>query len=262
MMKQMLHGWVEYVEMFQYIQSQHGFRIHASRVVAYPVYMQTTVRGAAYTTPIYSLTEAAQIIRAPATSFARWAHGHRFPQRRDGEYGWSEPILSGVRGGRGYTVPFDALAEGYIVESFRRAGLPMARIRPAVQILRDEIGLEHALLSEQLKTDGAEILLENGDRDLIVVRNRQGVFRDAVEQYLQTITYSGGLVESVRLPTYEGAEVIVDPLRNSGQPTIAKLGVRVEDVVSRIRAGELMSDVADDFGLTDAEIRSLWVQAA
>lgn len=224
--------------------------------------MQTLPRASAYTTPIYSLTEAAQIIRAPATSFARWAHGHRFPQRRQGEFGWSEPILTGVQGGRGYTVPFDALAEGYVVEAFRRAGLPMARIRPAVQILRDEMGLEHALLSEKLKTDGAEILLENGDRDLIVVRNRQGVFRDVVEQYLQTISYRDGLVDSVRLPTYEGVEVVLDPLRNSGQPTIARLGVSVEDVVSRVRAGEPFVDVGDDFGLTDAEIRSLWVQAA
>ncbi|WP_298862708.1 DUF433 domain-containing protein [uncultured Microbacterium sp.] len=224
--------------------------------------MQTRATETAYTTPIYSLNEAAQIIRAPASSFARWAHGHRFRQRSEGKWGWSEPILTGVGNGRGFTVPFDALAEGYVVEAFRRAGLPMARIRPAVQILRDELGLEHALLSDRLKTDGAEILFENGDRDLVVVRNHQGVFRDVVEQYLQTITYSNGLVQSVQLPTYEGAAVVVDPLRNSGQPTIAKLGVRVEDVVSRVRAGESMMEVGDDFGLSDAEMRSLWVQAA
>jgi len=224
--------------------------------------MQTRPNELAFTTPIYSLSEAAQIIRAPVTSFARWAHGHKFPQRSEGEWGWSDPILSGVRAGRGFTVPFDALAEGYIVESFRRAGLPMARIRPAVEILRNELGLEHALRSERLKTDGAEILFENGDRDLVVVRNRQGVFRDVVSQYLQTISYSDGVIDSLRLPTYESAGVIVDPLRNSGQPTIDRLGVRVEDVLSRVRAGEPFSDVAHDFGLADAEMRSLWVQAA
>lgn len=228
----------------------------------YSVCVQTQIEDTAYTTPIYALAEAARIVRAPSSSFARWAHGHRFQQRQAGEWGWSAPLLSGVGDGRGFTVPFTALAEGYIIETFRRAGLPLARIRPAIDALRREIGLEYALLSERLKTDGAEILFENGDRELVVARNRQGVFRDVVEQYLQTISYRDGFVQSVRLPAYERAEVIVDPHRNSGLPTIARLGVSVESVVSRVRAGEPMHDVSEDFGLTGDEIRSLLLQAA
>lgn len=224
--------------------------------------MQTPTAGAAHSTPIYSLSEAAQIVRAPSSSFARWAHGHRFRQRNEGEWGWSEPLLTDIRSGRGYTVSFNALAEGYIIESFRRAGLPMARIRPAVDVLRKEIGLEHALLSERLRTDGAEILIENGDRELVVVRNKQGVFRDVVSEYLETISYRDGFVESLRLPAYERVHVVVDPLRNSGRPTIARIGVDVEDVLSRVRAGEAMTDVAGDFGLAEEEIRSLLLQAA
>lgn len=224
--------------------------------------MQTSLQDAAHRTPIYSLSEAAQIVRAPSTSFARWAHGHRFKQRRAGEWGWTPPILTGVREGRGFTVPFNALAEGYIVEAFRRAGLPMARIRPAVEVLRNELGIENALLSERLKTDGVEILVENGDRELVVVRNQQGVFRDVVDQYLQSIRYRDGFVEFVRLPAFERVEVVVDPMRNSGQPTIARLGVRVDDVVSRVRAGEPMIEVAEDFGLAEPELQSLLLQAA
>ena len=127
----------------------------------------------------------------------------------------------------------------------------MARIRPAVEVLRAELGIENALLSEKLRTDGAEILIENGDDDLVVVRNHQGVFRDVVDQYLQTITYRGGFVQSVRLPTFEQAEVIIDPLRNSGQPTIARIGVRVEDVVNRVRSKEPMADVAEPAPASD-----------
>jgi uncharacterized protein (DUF433 family) len=224
--------------------------------------MQTGPGDQVRTTPIYSLSEAAQIVRAPSSSFSRWAHGHRFQQRRRGEWGWSGPILTGVRDGRGYTVSFNALAEAYIVESFRRAGLPMARIRPAIDVLRKEIGFDNALLSERLKTDGAEILIENGDQELVVVRNRQGVFRDVVDRYLQTISYRDGYVESVRLPAYERAAVVVDPLRNSGRPTVARIGVAVDDVVSRVRAGEAMADVAEDFGLHDDEMYSLLLQAA
>jgi uncharacterized protein (DUF433 family) len=224
--------------------------------------MQTLVADPAYTTPIYGQGEAAQIIQAPPTSFARWAHGHRFKQRTEGEWGWSPPLLTGVKDGRGYTVPFNALAEGFIIESFRRVGLPMARIRPAVEVLREEIGLDNALLSERLMTDGAEILYRNGEDELVVVRNHQGVFNEVVAEFLKSISYRDGFAQLLRLPAYESVEVIVDPTRNSGQPTIAKLGVRVEDVVSRVRAGEAMDAVAEDFGLQRTELRSLVLQAA
>ncbi|WP_414684406.1 DUF433 domain-containing protein [Microbacterium sp.] len=53
--------------------------------------------------------------------------------------------------------------------------------------------------------------------------------------------------------------MIVDPTRNSGQPTVQRLGVRVEDVVSRVRAGEAMDDVAEDFDLARSELRSIAV---
>ena len=112
--------------------------------------MQTPGRDVAYITPIYGQSEAAQIIQAPPTSFARWAHGHRFPQRTDGEFGWSPPLLTGVGEGRGLTVPFNALAEGFIIESFRRVGLPMARIRPAIEVLQERIagakGVDHVTI--------------------------------------------------------------------------------------------------------------------
>lgn len=216
----------------------------------------------AYTTPLYSQSEAARIIQAPTSSFGRWAQGHRFKQRQEGQWGSSAALLTGVRPGRGITVPFNALAEGFIIESFRRAGLPLARIRPAVEVLRNEIGLEEALLSERLMTDGAEILYQNGEGDLVVVRNHQGVFKEVVSEFLKSIHYAHGFVSSIQLPTFEIVDVVIDPHRNSGQPTIARLGVRVEDVLSRVRAGEAVAEVADDFDLEPREVRSLILQAA
>ncbi|QHC60509.1 DUF433 domain-containing protein [Rathayibacter sp. VKM Ac-2760] len=225
--------------------------------------MQTApVTDPAHTVPIYTQGEAARIIQAPPTSFTRWARGHRFKQRRQGAWGHSAPLLTGVRDGRGITVPFNALAEGFIIESFRRAGLPITRIRPAIDVLRQEIGLENALLSRRLMTDGAEILIANGEDHLVVAQNHQGVFREVVTEYLRSINYEDGYVSVIHLPTYEVVDVVVDPRRNAGQPTIERLGVRVDDVLSRVRAGEALAEVADDFGLEPRELRSLIVQAA
>ena len=38
--------------------------------------------------------------------------------------------------------------------------------------------------------------------------------------------------------------------------------VGVEDILSRVRAGEPLAEVRDDFGLTARELRSLIIQAA
>lgn len=229
--------------------------------VEYSVCMQTRLADPAYTLPLYGKSEAAQIVQAPSSSFARWANGQQFDQR-DGQAGWTPPLLTGVTQGRGLTVPFDALAEAFIVESFRKAGLHMTRIRPAVEVLRKEMGLRQALLSDKLRTDGAEILYEKGENQLIVVRNGQGVFNEVVAEFLESIDYGDGFAQRIRLPFFEPIDVMVDPRLNGGQPTIARIGVSIHDVVGRVKAGESKRDVAEDYGLTAPEIRSLITRAA
>lgn len=149
-------------------------------------------------------------------------------------------------------------------------GVPMQRIRPAIQWLDEHIGLPAALASERLKTDGAEILfdfsrrsganeggVQNDIGDLVVVRNQQRVFAPIANRYLQTISYGHGYVELIRLPQYEHVDVTVAPRINSGRPTIARRGLRVADVVSRLAAGEPDEQVAADYALTPDEVRSL-----
>jgi hypothetical protein len=62
------------------------------------------------------------------------------------------------------TIPFIGFAEAFVLSSFRKAGLPLQRIRPAVEILAKEIGVYHALASKSLYTDGAEVLFDYGNR--------------------------------------------------------------------------------------------------
>ena len=84
-------------------------------------------------------------------------------------------------------MPFVGLAEAYALAAFRSAGVPMQRIRPAIDALGRELGLEHALASKRLYTDGAEVLYDyarhagntpegESKRELVVVRNNQRVF--------------------------------------------------------------------------------------
>lgn len=217
----------------------------------------------AFVAPLYTLTEAARIVGVPAATLHHWARGYTFKDI-DGEQHSSAALVTTTRGGWGAVVPFIGLSEAYVLAAFRAAGVPMQRIRPALASLEREIGLNAALTSEQLKTDGAEVLWEYRDKDgdgdvidsLVVVRSGQPVFRDVVEQFLQTITYSAGRVALIRLPQYP-TPVVVDPHRNFGAPTVASRGIRVTDIVGRVRAGEDVGDVADDFRLSIDDVRAL-----
>ncbi|SNT38492.1 DUF433 domain-containing protein [Rhodococcoides kyotonense] len=213
---------------------------------------------------LYTLSDAARILDVPTATFANWAKGYDFKTLAGRRH--APALVTTAARGRGRTVPFIGLAEAYVLAAFRSAGVPMQRIRPAVERLTREIDLDVALASERLVTDGAEVLYDfgqSGDEGadavagLVVVRNQQRVFNDVVSDYLQTITFDGGLVARFGLPKYGSAGVSVDPQINSGQPTITRRGVRVADVLSRVKAGESISDVAFDYDLSSETVRAV-----
>ena len=178
----------------------------------------------------------------------------------------AHPLITAFpRRGRQATVPFIGFAEAYVLSAFRRAGVPMQRIRPAVDALAKTIGIEHALASRQLYTDGAEVLYDyaadRGEADLlelVVVRTGQHQFSEVVRDYLRRVTYGGdGWASKVRLPSYDRAEVIVDPRIAFGLPLVVHGGARVEDLVDRFVAGDSVADIADDFGVPAQEVEDV-----
>jgi hypothetical protein len=95
--------------------------------------------------PLFTLRESAAYLHTPVSTLHAWA------QPTDGE-----PLVTVFpRAGRRATVPFVGFAEAFVLGALRGAGVPMQRIRPAVAKLSDEIGLEHALASQCVYTDGA-----------------------------------------------------------------------------------------------------------
>jgi uncharacterized protein (DUF433 family) len=206
--------------------------------------------------PILTLRETATYLGVPRSTLHSWAR----------PTGAEKPIVTCFPArGREATVPFIGFAEAYVLSAFRKAGVPMQRIRPAVDILASTIGVEHALASEKLYTDGAEVLYDYASRrdeedllDLTVVRTGQHQFSELVRDYLKRITYaSDGWATRVRLPIYEHAGVVVDTDRAFGLPLVVHGGARVEDLVDRFVAGDALVDIAADFGVPEAEVEDV-----
>ena len=211
--------------------------------------------------PLYTVTEAASYVGVPRSTFDTWVRGYlRRPTSRKPVHG--EGLLTSVPG-QGLTIPFVGLAEGMVLAAFRETGLPLQRIRPALERLRTENELEYALGSEHLYTDGAEVLYDyaraHGDKQLrllTVVRSGQRVFHEVIERYLTRITYEGGWAARLVLPITEEPLIVADPERAFGQPIFIHGAARLSDVRSRIKAGEDQAAVADDYGVPLEDVRA------
>jgi uncharacterized protein (DUF433 family) len=215
-----------------------------------------------FSTALYTVAEAARYLDVPATTLKSWAHGYRNrPPGRPEVVGASIVTALPRDHMRQPVIPFIGLAEGAILSAIRRSGVPMQRIRPALEQLGTQFNLSHALASRRLYTDGAEVLFDYAEgtedpglvraaRELVVVRNGQRVFNEVVDAYLQRLEFDNeGYVRLMRLPAYEVADVVVDPTRGFGQPIFARGGVRLEDALGLFRAGEPLDVVADEYGI-------------
>jgi uncharacterized protein (DUF433 family) len=205
---------------------------------------------------IFTLRETAGYLGIPKSTVQWWA-------RPPGAT--SSLITCFPSHGRQATVPFIGFAEAFVLASFRRAGVPLQRIRPAVEVLAREIGIEHALASRSLYTDGAEVLFDYASKhderevmDLVVVRTQQRQFVPVVRDYLKRIHYGGdGWADRVGLPIYSDAHVVVDPKVAFGLPLVIDGGARVEDLVDRFQAGDSVAEIASDFRVPPGQVEDV-----
>ena len=97
--------------------------------------------------------------------------------------------------------------------------------------------------------------------ELVVVRNGQLVFRAVVAKYLRRVAYEDGWARVINVGAGK-VDVTVDPWVNGGRPTLPGRGIAVDDVMSRVRGGETLREVAADYGLRISEVTALRELAA
>ncbi len=218
-----------------------------------------------FSVPLYSQAEAARYVDMPASTFRTWTQGYE-RRVRGRRLVRGAPLITYIRarGTSEPSVPFIGLAEAMFLAALRKAGVPLQQIRPALDIVRDKLDVSYALASRRLYVVGAQLLWEISEegeldsdarRALIVLRDGQYVFREVIINYLRRIEYADdGYADRVELPGYEVARVIADPDVNFGSPFFRGTGTPVSAVLSRLRAGEPVIDVADDFDLQVDEV--------
>lgn len=89
-----------------------------------------------FTLPLYSISEASRYLRLPRQTLVNWADGYSTGAQAPVV---GAPLVTAVasKGQRSQPrLPFIGIAEAYVLNVFRRAGVPLQRIRPSLDVLK------------------------------------------------------------------------------------------------------------------------------
>jgi uncharacterized protein (DUF433 family) len=214
--------------------------------------------------PTYGIIEASHYLSIPLATLQIWVRG-RYRKSRVGrqivERVVFEPILE-VPNRRQPLLSFMNLVEAHVLDALRRIhGMPMQRIRNAVEFLSTKMDSRHPLAEEGLRTNDADLFVNLLDKNQLVnISKWQLAFREIVEPSLHRIEHDAeGLAKRLfpftRSRISEAPRLIViDPLISFGKPIIAGSGIPTGMVAERYKAGESVDELADDYGLQRMQI--------
>lgn len=191
--------------------------------------------------PNYSIPEAGFYLRLKAHDIRRWID--------------EEIIRTPERG-----LSFRNIVELHILKGLRKqTGLPMQRIRKALQEYSRTENTAHPLLDRRLETDGVHLFLHDGEDYLNLNRSRQMGFPQILSTYLKRIDRleSGQIIYFPFITNEDANEprtIQMTPGVAFGRPVLAKTGIAADVIVGRFRARDTIVDLAEEYGVSPAMI--------
>jgi uncharacterized protein (DUF433 family) len=206
--------------------------------------------------PVYGFGQVDHILGLKAGTSARWIDGYR----RGKTY---PPVIRPEHTGD-EIVTWGEFVEARLLAEYRDAGVPLIRMRPAVEKLREELNTRYPLTSAKtwLDVEGRELVRKVQDavgldrRLLIVVRNDQQMldWSAPAQEFADSLQWEDvgrgrakrPEVTSLR-PDPAIREVVVNPLQRFGEPSTN--GVPTEIIRELYVAGDPIEMIAELYDL-------------
>jgi uncharacterized protein (DUF433 family) len=214
-----------------------------------------------YDQPAYRAAEAARILALPAGTVKAWCFGHDYRQRDGSQKQFRRVIDAADPQGR--LLSFVNLCELHLLGVIRRQhGVKLGQIRTAIDFLQRRLGVARPLATQQFLTNGIALFVEHAGELLNVSEQGQQALREDFEHALTRIQFgqNGGPIllfpytRDVKDRREQPRSVVVDPARSFGRPVVAGAYVRTEVIEQRFRAGDSITEMADDYGVSVATI--------
>lgn len=202
--------------------------------------------------PLYIVSDVARLSQASEGQVRRWLRGYATESSRYQPF--LEPSLG--QSADKLTLSFENLIEVALVAALRKKGLTTQAIRRAHREAQREFG-SHPFARYQVYNSGKDIFIEateyvadSAEYLTTLTRGGQRAWEPVLRAYLTEIDWRDGWpVEWRPYP-----DIKLNPEVAFGLPNIA--GVRTEIIKGRFMANESVCVIAEDFGLTVAEIET------
>jgi len=206
---------------------------------------------------IYTVPEAAHLTHVSTSRIRRWLKGYNFKTERKRHH--SDPVWTGQFEPLDdkLAVGFKDLMEIQFVKAFLEKGVSWKTMRDAHIAAKVKLGTDHPFCTHKFATDGREILLhhaqESGDACLVDITNDQREFERIVTPFLKKLDFDHGIARW--WPLGKKRMVVVDPVRNLGQPTAARSGVPTRVLARSFKANGSVESVVRWFEVAPGEVR-------
>jgi uncharacterized protein (DUF433 family) len=207
--------------------------------------------------PVYGFGQVDHILSLKAGTSQRWVDGY---QRAGKTY---PPVIRPQRTGA-EIVTWGEFIEARLLAQYRDEGALVAKMRPAVEKLREELNTLYPLASAKtwLSVDGRELVREVQDavgldrRLLLVVRNNQQIFdwSPRAQEFADSLHWEPEGRKSAKRkvitslnPDPAIRDVVVNPLRRFGEPSTQ--GVPTEIIRELYVAGDPIEMIAELYDL-------------
>jgi uncharacterized protein (DUF433 family) len=210
---------------------------------------------------LYTVPEAAHLLRVQTRKLRRWTSGYTFADGRS-----SKPVFS-----RDYprlrspqTLSFQDLLELLLVSRFRGVGWSLQRIRQEGHAAEKRFKVTHPFASKRVLTDGKywytelpPLLGEDRSPYRIIQPepSRRLVFSDIIARFLVDLDYEGEEVSSF-YPEGRVYPVVIDRSRAFGKPIETESGVPTRVLYDSHMAGDSIEEVARWYHVSPETVRA------
>lgn len=195
--------------------------------------------------PLYGFPQVDDLLGLAAGTARRWIDGYTRDKR---EYA---PVVRAEHTGD-EAVTWGEFIEVGLLAQYRDLNVPLQRLRPVVQLLREELGVPYPLAharpwvnQRDLVVRAQELVGIDAELRFVVPRTGQIVLADRADAFFQRVRWAED--EAVSFAIEADSSVLVDPLRSFGSPSVG--GIRTDVLAELVEAGETVGRVARVYNL-------------